>query len=376
MPGEGLMEALTLLRGGSEAFPAILSAIESAKESILVHMFIWREDEIGKKVAEALLLAADRGVRVTVEKDRYGVVLEKAEESRLSFLHRRQTVTERLKARTLAALYAPEAGGWRREGESELYRRLASHKNVTLLADTFRADHSKFYIIDHKVLFLGGINIEDKECGSDLRGRVYGDYMVKGEGDALVAAFLAAWAGGDIAYGDLAFPHNRKETGRNLMEEHYLSLINSAKEELLIVMAYLSPLPRFLSAIKSAAARGVRVRVMIPQSANFQSDTNRRTVCRLLKESGGLCEIYLSQKMLHTKLILSEKEISLGSTNITKKAFRQLDELNLALPNDGGAFPEALLSDLEGELAAAQRVYDPESISYSPLRAFLEGLLV
>ncbi len=370
------MDSLTLLRGGSEAFPAILSAIDGARDSILVHMFIWREDEIGKKVAKALLLAAERGVRVTVEKDRYGVVLEKAEESRLSFLHRTQTLSERLKARTLAALYAPEAGGWRREGESALYRQLAAHKNVTLSADTFRADHSKFYIIDNEVLFLGGINIEDKECGADLRGRVYGDYMVRAEGGELVSAFLGAWAGGDIAYGDLAFPHNRKETGRNLMEEHYLSLINSAEKELLIVMAYLSPLPRFLAAIRAAAARGVRVRVMIPRSANFQSDTNRRTVCRLLKESGGGIEVYLSPKMLHTKLILSEKEISLGSTNITKKAFRQLDELNLAVRNDGSPLARALLADLEEELALAERVWDEESISYSKLCAFLEGFLV
>lgn len=367
---------LTLLRGGREAFPAILSAIEGARESILVHMFIWREDAIGKRMAEALLAAADRGVRVTVEKDRYGVVLEKAEESRLSFLHREQTFTERLKARTLARIYAREAGKWKKEGRCELYERLACHKNVALLADTFLADHSKFYIIDGEVLFLGGINIEDKECGCDLRGRIYGDYMVRIEGKEAVSAFITAREGGSITSCGLSFPHNRKATGRSLMEEHYLSLIHGAERELLIVMAYLSPLPRFLTAITEAAARGVRVRVMIPQSANFQSDTNRRTVRRLFEKSGGATEIYLSPKMLHTKLILTEKEISLGSTNITKKAFCQLDELNLAIENTPTPFVRALCEDLAGELALAERVLDQREISYSRPLSFLEGFLV
>ncbi len=370
-----MTEGLTLLRGGSEAFPAILSAIEEAKESILVHMFIWREDGIGRKMAEALLAAAERGVRVTVEKDRYGAVLEAAEESRLSFLHRRLTLTERIKASALAHLYAPYAGGWKKEAESTLYNRLTGHENVTV-ADSFRADHSKFYIMDGRVLFLGGINIEDKECGADLCGRVYGDYMVRAEGRDTVASFLRAWQGGDILYGDLSFPHNRKETGRQLMEEHYLSLINAAERELLVVMAYLSPLPRFLGAILDAAARGVRVRIMIPSSANFQNDTNRKAVCRLLKESGGLVEVYLSRKMLHTKLVLSEKEISLGSTNITKKAFCQLDELNLCIKNGESPLALALKEDLAFELAAAVRAHTPADVPYSRILSFFEGFLV
>ena len=44
--------------------------------------------------------------------------------------------------------------------------------------DTFKADHSKYYIIDD-TLILGGINIEDKENGSDRQGREYQDYMIK-----------------------------------------------------------------------------------------------------------------------------------------------------------------------------------------------------
>lgn len=366
----------TLLDGGREAFPAILSAIGEAKESLYINMFIWRDDRIGREMAEAVLAAADRGVRVEIVKDRYGAVLELAEESRRSLLHPRTTAIEGLKARALHALYAREAKKPER-GESPLYRRLASHPSIRLSADRHRADHSKFYLIDGRVLFLGGVNIEDKENGCDLRGRVYGDYMVRLEGEAYVDAFLAARRGEsaprEIGCG---FPMNCKETGRSEMEEHYLSLIASAERELLIVMAYLSPLPRFLRAIADAHRRGVRVTLMIPEAANFQNDTNRRTVRRLMKLTGDGITVLFSKKMLHTKLVLTEGAISFGSCNITKKAFGQLDELNLCIENSDAPLPLALRESLARELSAAAPVSTYRKIRYCPMIALAEGLLV
>ncbi|MBO7761783.1 MAG: phosphatidylserine/phosphatidylglycerophosphate/cardiolipin synthase family protein [Clostridia bacterium] len=368
------MNDLTLLDGGKEAFPAILAAIEGAKRSIEIHMFIWRDDAIGNRMAEAVLSAADRGVSVRIVKDRYGVVLEKAEESRLSFFHKRQTPIERIKSRALCRLYAKEAGGWRADRESELYRRLVNHPSIELSCP-FIADHSKYYLIDGETLFLGGVNIEDKEAGCDLRGRQYGDYMVRLSGRRYVDAFLAAREGKPTTDA-LSFPHNCKVTGHFGMEEHYLSLIKEAKSELLIVMAYFSPLARFERAILDAHRRGVRVTVMIPAEANFQNDTNRLAAARLFAKSGGRITVLLSPKMLHTKLLMTEKVISLGSTNITKKAFRQLDELNLALPNTDAPLPTAIKESLRRELEAARRVESPRDITYRRLLAFFEGFLV
>ena len=67
---------ITLLVNGNNAFPEIIKSIEKAKESIYINMFIWRDDEIGNRVAAAVLGAADRGVKVNISVDRYGVVLE------------------------------------------------------------------------------------------------------------------------------------------------------------------------------------------------------------------------------------------------------------------------------------------------------------
>ena len=73
---------LTLLVDGREAFPEILRCISAAERSIRINMFIWRDDEIGNAIAAELLSAAERGVRVDITVDRYGVVLEKAEEAK------------------------------------------------------------------------------------------------------------------------------------------------------------------------------------------------------------------------------------------------------------------------------------------------------
>ena len=69
------METLELLVGGRRAFPEILGCIEKAKTSLEINMFIWRDDEIGNRMAQAVVDAADRGVQVYISADRYGVVL-------------------------------------------------------------------------------------------------------------------------------------------------------------------------------------------------------------------------------------------------------------------------------------------------------------
>ncbi len=367
----------TLLVDGKAAFPAILRAIDGAKFSVRINMFIWRDDEIGNRLGEAVLRAADRGVSVFISVDRYGVVLEKTEECRRSFFHKKQTLAERIKVATLRGMY--ELNGTpkhQKDEETPLYRALLSHENVTVEKDVFKADHSKYYIIDNRTLILGGINVEDKENGVDMQGRTYQDYMVKIEGGEYVQAFLAKLNEGKDIGKDFFFGINRKQTKCFEMERLYLDMIEGAKEKLLITMAYFSPLKRFEKAILAAHERGVEVSIMIPRRANFQDDSNRKTVRRLMKKSGNGIAVYLSPKMVHTKMVINERYISFGSTNITKKAFHQLDELNLFTFNESCAFQQALLASVEENYALAERIQAYTHIKYRAFIAFLEGFLV
>ena len=374
---ENVYRDFTLLVDGKNAFPEIIRCIGQAKKSVHINMFIWRDDAIGNRMAEAVLAAAERGVAVTLSVDRYGVVLEKCEECKKSFFHKKQTPLERMKSGILSLCYPmPGAPKRAKDEESALYRRVITHPNITVSCDQFKADHSKYYIIDDDVLLLGGINIEDKENGADRQGRVYQDYMVKLVGEEHVRAFRTKLEQGKDVGNGYRFTVNSKHLGLLEMEERYLSLINEAERELLITMAYFSSLPRFIDAILAAYRRGVRVTVMIPERANFQSDTNRKAARLLLKRSHGGIRVLLSPKMLHTKLIISEKRISLGSTNITKKAFRQLDELNLELPNQPCAFCETLLASVRENHAVARPVASYQEITYRKLYALFEGFLV
>ena len=367
---------LKLYNSGQETFPALIEAIGGAKETLDINMFIWRDDAIGNKLAEAVLAAAERGVRVTISVDRYGVVLEKAEECMRSFFHKKQSPIERLKSRILAAAYPTPGMKYPvKDEESPLYRAIMAHPNIEVERDVFKADHSKFYVIDEELLFLGGINVEDKENGADMHGRVYGDLMVGLFGRDYVAAFRAAREGRQTNT-DYAFPLNRKTHGIFAVREHYLDLIRTAERELLIVMPYFSPLADFMKEITAAAARGVRVNVMIPARANFQDDTNKRTVRRLMEKSGGRIAVFYTPKMLHTKLMASEKTISFGSANITKKAFSQLDELNLSLPNTDDPFCRALLALIRDELDRAEPIASAKEIKYRKWIALFEGLIV
>ena len=374
-----IYENLKLLVDGNNAFPEIIRCIENAKQSVHINMFIWRDDEIGNRMARAVLWAANKGAQVYISVDRYGVVLEKSEENKCSFFHKKQSLSEKIKTRTLEILY-PMPNTPRRADDicTPLYNEIMSHPNITVSYDVFKADHSKFYIVDGEILFVGGINIEDKENGADMQGRVYGDYMAKLEGKEYVDAFLEKLNYGADVSDDYFFGVNMKGGEERFfeMEEKYLEMIESAERELTIVMAYFSPLKRFIKAILDAHLRGVKVRIMLPERANYQNDTNKKTARRLLKMSKGGIEIYFCPRMLHTKLVMNEKMISFGSTNITKKAFGQLSELNLFVKNTESQFRTDLLADVEKNREMSARVSDFGSIKYNHMLAFLEGFLV
>ena len=369
----------TLLVDGKNAFPEIIKCIENAKRSVEINMFIWRDDEIGNRVARAVLTAAEHGAKVYISIDRYGVVLEKAEESKKSFFHKEQTLVEKIKTRSLEIAYPMENAPKKAKDEiTDLYKAIMSHPGITVSRDVFKADHSKYYIIDDEILFLGGVNIEDKENGADMQGRVYGDYMAKLEGAEYVEAFRAKLTTGENVSDEYFFCANTKapHPRRFEMEQAYLDMINSAKGELHITMAYFSPLENFVSAIVRAYERGVRVTIMVPERANFQNDTNRKTVRRLMKQTNNGITVLLSPRMLHTKMVINDEYVSFGSTNITKKAFGQLSELNLFVKNVDSEFRRTLAADIEKNYAMAKKINDYKEIKYNRLLAFVEGFLV
>ncbi|MBR3693384.1 MAG: phosphatidylserine/phosphatidylglycerophosphate/cardiolipin synthase family protein [Erysipelotrichales bacterium] len=368
------MDNIQLLVDGKEAFPMILECIQNAKESIYINMFLWRCDKIGNELARALLEAADRGVQITISKDQYGIVLEYSEEDQSSFFHDTISLLDRVSIAFLCVFYNNDLlFNKLLTTRNELAHQIYQHPNITL--DIRRKyDHSKFYIFDHKTLILGGINVEDKENGADRQGRVYQDYMVKIDGEECVREFLRSR---DARNSNTSMPSNQKEPFHKFeIEQSYLDMIRESREYLFIQMAYFSPLPIVMKAIEEAYQRGVEITVMIPNSANFTDDLNKKTVKEIYKMTHGEAKIYLTPKMAHTKLVMNENRIHFGSSNINKKAFYILDEQNMIFRNDDCAFAKRFRRSVEENMQEAVLIRDIRELKYNKWKAILESILM
>ena len=370
--------ALELLEGGRNAFPEIIRQIRTAEHEITVHMFIWREDRIGTEIAREIIAAANRGVKVTIEKDMYALTLEYAEESQRSLCHR-PDLRDRFNISMLELIYNRELVANRlRTSRSSLYMQLKEHPNIFMKDDARTYDHSKYYIFDRKVMILGGINIEDKEYYSDLKGRVYHDYMIKISDPDIVAQFLEKRKDPQKK-SDLFRVNMKKPVSCFELKSSYMEIIDSAERELYIMMAYFAPDKDILSAIKRAVHRDVRVRILIPRSANYMDDMNKLAVSKLLRYAGarsgeynGKLEIFMTESMLHSKLLMNEQRIIIGSCNINRKSFTMLDELAVVVDNDDSPFAAEIRSSLRETFQNAEYVSAQGRIRYNPVLAALE----
>ena len=375
-PGNGF--AITLLETGRHAFPEIINQIRSAGQEIILHMFIWREDRIGLEIAGELLKAADRGVSIVIEKDRYGLLLEYGEESQRSFCHS-PDLWERIQIKALCLFCNRDLYRNRLQTDRcDLYRRLKEHPNVIMTDNRKTEDHSKYFIFDRRIMILGGINIEDKEYFRDAKGRVYFDYMVRISDSEIISRFLEKRES-PKKKNDL-FLVNMKEPVRNFeLKKSFLELIDEAERELVIVMAYFAPERDILAAIRHALKRGVKVRILISRSANYNNDTNMLTVSKLLGyrhvcsdgKTDGKLSVFLTDYMLHAKLIMNEKRILTGSCNINHKSFNRLGELCIAVDNDS-PFACQVRTSVEELFRSSAQAENRRDILFNPFMAAIE----
>ena len=125
--------------------------------------------------------------------------------------------------------------------------------------------------------------------------------------------------------------------------------------------------------------RDVRVRILIPRSANYMDDMNKLAASKLFRYSkshnsknSGRLEIFMTEKMLHSKLLVNEKRIIIGSCNINRKSFTKLDELAVAVDNNDSPFADEIRSSLSEAFQNAECVSTRGMISYNPVLAALE----
>lgn len=316
----------------------------------MLRCFEWRDDETGQSLARALLGAADRGVAVTIFKDRVGRHYEHLEGSKQSFFHKHIDLSTRIQTWSLMTFY----GRWGslRQNPSPLAVALVSHPKVKF-HDEKRFDHAKLYVFDDRTVILGGMGI-----GDDFRDTNV-DFMVEIAGAGAAARLADRYAGRapfDPARSFDYLLHSLRggaRTGRSLAAERF-ALIASARQRLTIEMAYLGDRAS-TDALVAAVKRGVRVTLLTAARANVGADLNLSTCASLLRRTGSPenLRVLLHPRMVHGKAIVGDGEwVDLGSANFTRLSHGDYEEVDLFCRDR--AFARRVEQAIEGDAQAAE----------------------
>ncbi|PZP34368.1 MAG: cardiolipin synthase ClsB [Roseateles depolymerans] len=322
-----------LLRGGDELFPRMLAAIESAHSEVWLATYIFHHDATALALADALRTADRRGVRVRLVVDGFG--------SKASLA----ALQQRLAGSGVAlAVFRPLDRWWRWLQPSQL-RRL----------------HQKLCVVDAEVAFVGGINVIgdrlDIHHGVTEQPRL--DFavalrgpLVAGVDAGLRAIWSRAWLGREfddalldyvplqrrwrrwwrqLWWGPERLPHRvpamepvcaafvmRDNLRRRRTIEHaYVDAIRSAREQVDLVCPYFYPGQRIRGALRHAADRGVRVRLLLQGKVDYRlAGWAAEALYAELLAHG--VEIYeYTPAFLHAKVaVVDGRWATVGSSNI------------------------------------------------------------
>ena len=344
---------LTLLQSGTEYFPALLSAIQTAQQEVYLEAYIFEPDATGAAFAAALSAAARRGVKVRVLVDGFG-------SSRVI-----DTLMPAMMRDGVAVLvYRPE--------------QVLSPLKMRRL----RRLHRKLAVIDARVAFVGGINIiDDFDPPGATVPRL--DYAVRVEGPLLRVMHdsvrqlweLVAWASfkrrlaldvprwqGDEGAGRVraAFLVRDNIRHRRDIESAYIDAIHRARRDILIANAYFLPGRRFRSALLAAAGRGVKVTVLLQGRVEYwlQHYATQALYGELM--AGGVRIVEYDASYLHAKVaVIDGRWATVGSSNIDPFSLLLAREGNLVVRD--AAFAGDLGARLGAQMAAHGRELAPQT---------------
>jgi cardiolipin synthase len=146
--------AVKLLHDGTQAFPAMLEAIAQARRQVLLEMYWFDSDAVGRRFADALIQARRRGVEVAIIYDSIGSIGA----DRAMFAG--------LEAEGVHVLEFNPVAPWRRRFRLS-FARLS------------RRDHRKILVVDGNVGFTGGINLARQWAPLEEDGGNWRDDMMR-----------------------------------------------------------------------------------------------------------------------------------------------------------------------------------------------------
>jgi cardiolipin synthase len=340
-PMEVAGNRLTLLPDGPERLAALIALIEGAENSLRVLYYIWSDDVAGRKVRDALVEAASRGVAVSLLVDGYG-----ASSAPKSFFKPLEDAQARF------CRFVP------RWGRRYLLR-----------------NHQKLALADGKRAIIGGFNISDDYFGTIEQGawRDLG-LLVDGPSVACLGGYFDAlftWAETE----DASIRRLRRMLSQHSVQHGHLHWLfggptrrlspwaKSVKADMMkasrldMIVAYFAPSLSMMRRLIGIAARG-RTRIVTPAKLDHQFVVGaaRFLYWRLLKRGAQIFE-YQPTK-LHSKLIVLDDVVHIGSANFDMRSLYL--NLEMMLRVDDPAFAAMMRRFVEGEIANSRRILPEE----------------
>jgi len=308
-----------LLPGGETAYPEMIESIEQAESYVFMTTYIFETNKTGRQFIDALGRAAKRGLDVRVLIDGVG---EYYYFPRASTLLKKQGVA--------VARFIPP-------------RILPPNIHINL------RNHRKILIADGQTAFTGGMNIGDRHLTDRItnRARVI-DMHFRLKGPVVMQieqSFMEDWT---FCTGEMATPrpNNPAPCGPaicraitdgpneeiNKLATIILGAISSSREQVLIMTPYFLPSLEMISALQSAALRGIDVKIVLPAKNNlpFIHWATNNMLWELLY--WGVRVYYQPPPFVHTKLfVIDQQYAQIGSANFDPRSFRLNFELSVEI---------------------------------------------
>lgn len=344
---------------GQEFLKDLLEEINFAKQTINLMFYIFDSDTTGKQVAEVLKQKAKQGVVVNVIYDAIG--------SKKANKHFFEDLTQcgiNVFPFFPSLIY------------STYFNFKANYRN-----------HKKIVVIDGRVAYTGGINLRDDHMSKCAKLSPWRDTQIKIKGHAVYALqnlflndlfYLNKQKQGLLNY-DIYFPkmantgqtqiqilESGPEKENNQIKQAYLKIIQSAKQFLFIQTPYFIVDDDMLNAITLAKKRGVSVNIVLPQKPDKKIVYAGTLKCiKKLFNSG--VNIYLYKGFIHSKVLLTEHVLSVGSCNFDNRSFELNFEVTSLIynPREINKHKAIILSDIKNSTPLTKKIINKLLTKYS-----------
>jgi len=298
----------------------LIADIDAAHSTVHLEFYIWSAGGFVDDLVNSLVHAAGRGVSCRALMDSLG--------SRSFF---RSAAIERLRAAGV-----------------EIVEVLPVNPLRMLFVRLDLRDHRKIAVIDRCLAYTGSMNIADPRFFKQNAGvGEWVDAMVRIEGpaawalEAVSLSLTFLQSGGDFAPPQAPalalagnsqvqiFPSGPQASTRHI-EALLLTAIYAARREIVLTTPYFVPSETLLVALRSAAVRGVRVILIVPEKVDsllvrYASDAYNDDLLAV-----GIIILHFTDGLLHTKSMVIDEQVTIfGTVNLDLRSFELNFEISL-----------------------------------------------